>query len=353
MPYTRPLRLYYERHGAGEPLLLITGFGLSARIFEPLLGPYAERFECILYDHRGSGRSQTPLRPTSMPELAADAARLLDELGIESAHVYGASMGGMVAQELALRFPERVRGLVLGCTSPGGPWAIRPTLAELGALAGAMTGAFREPGRPILGSALFSPEFRREHPERVRELLKLFAAHRARPHGVAWHWWASVYHDTVARLGQVQAPTLVMHGERDGLAPIGNARLLAERIPDAELAIVPRAGHAYALEEPEASYELFRDWFTCRSPIPAGRPRRGLLARAEPATRPLGLPIGAVRTGRSLIGVATGRLRRPARTGAPRTDLGGQPDGSAAAGAASSPGADRVPAAASASAITR
>src|SRR4051812_50164197 len=107
-----------------------------------------------------------------MPELAADAAEVLDRLGIPAAHVYGVSMGGMIAQELAIRFPERVRGLVLGGTTPGGPRAVRPTVRELAALG---DGGARRRG---LGGALFSPEFRREHPERGRALLPYFARHR-------------------------------------------------------------------------------------------------------------------------------------------------------------------------------
>jgi pimeloyl-ACP methyl ester carboxylesterase len=223
--------LAYERHGSGEPLLLITGFAISAAVFDPVLDLYASRFDCIRYDNRGSGRSDSPLWPTSMPELAHDAVRLLDALGIPSAHVYGVSMGGMIAQELAIRHPERVRGLVLGATTPGGPRAVRPARAELTALGAAATKALSQPGRPWLGAMLFSPEFRRDQPERTRELLGHFAAHRARPRGIAAHWWASVYHDTVSRLGQIQAPTLVMHGARDAISPVANARLLAERIP--------------------------------------------------------------------------------------------------------------------------
>ena len=102
----------------------------------------------------------------------------------------------------------------------------------------------------------------------------------------------------------------MLHGDRDAMAPLGNARLLAERIPDAELAIVRGAGHAYALERPEESYEVLAAWLDRREPIPAGRPRRGVTARAEPLTRALGLPIGAARTGASLVGLATDRLRR-------------------------------------------
>jgi len=311
VPYAlRRPRLYYERHGAGEPLLLITGFTISAAVFDPVLDLYSERFECLTYDNRGSGRSGSPLRLTSVPELAADAAHLLDALGVSSAHVYGLSMGGMIAQELAIRFPERVRGLILGGTTAGGPRAVRPALRELAVLAGATVGALREPGRPWMAAALFSPEFRREHPEEVRALLTHFTRHRARPQGYAAHWWASVYHDTVSRLGRIRAPTLVMHGEHDAMSPLGNARLLADRIPDAELVVVPDAGHAYALERPEESFSLLTDWLDRRGPISAGRPRTGLGPRLEPFTRPLGLHVGALRTGRSLVGLAGDRARR-------------------------------------------
>jgi len=306
MPHTagRP-SLWYERRGSGAPLLLITGFGISGAVFEPVLDRYAERFSCIVFDNRGSGRSQAPLRPTSMPELAADAVGLLDELGIASAHVYGVSMGGMIAQEVALRFPERVRGLVLGCTSPGGPRAVRPTFRELRAVATAAAGAPRSPVDSTLAAVLFSERFRRDEPERAHFLLEHFRRHLPAAQGVAAQLLASVFHDTVSRLDQVQAPTLVLHGERDVMAPLGNARMLAERIPNAELAIVPGAGHAYALERPDVSFNLFASWYARHAPIAPGVARRGLTARVEPVTRALGLPIGAARTGASLLARAT------------------------------------------------
>src|SRR3954453_9486988 len=162
-------RLYFERHGRGEPLLLITGFTISSAVFEPVLDLYTPRLECIVFDNRGSGRSSAPLL-TSMPELAADAAGLLRALGLDSAHVYGLSMGGMIAQELAIRFPERVRGLVLGGTTPGGPRAARPTRRELRALGAAAATGRHDSERSWLAGWLFSDDFRREQPERVREL---------------------------------------------------------------------------------------------------------------------------------------------------------------------------------------
>jgi pimeloyl-ACP methyl ester carboxylesterase len=213
---------------------------------------------------------------------------VLRSLGHDSAHVYGISMGGMVAQELALRFPERVRGLVLAATTPGGPRAVRPAAAEL-----------------ARGRFLFSPAFRREHPERVRELVRYF---ELRPSALWAHWWATVYHDTVSRLGQIQAPTLVMHGGEDVMSPVENARLLASKIPEAELVIVPGAGHAFPLERPRESFETVAHFLDRE--IAPGRRRTGVVARAEPLTRAFGLPIGAARTGASLAGLAAERLRR-------------------------------------------
>jgi dienelactone hydrolase len=143
----------------------------------------------------------------------------------------------------------------------------------------------------------------------VRKLLRHFAAHRAPAHGVSAQLWATVYHDTVSRLPAIQAPTLVMHGAKDAMAPLANARLLATRIPDAELVIIHGAGHAYALERPEESFTALTSWLDRREPIPPGRARSGMAARAEPLTRALGLPIGAARTGASLAGLAADRLR--------------------------------------------
>jgi 3-oxoadipate enol-lactonase len=314
MPYAlNAPRLWYERHGSGEPLLLITGFTISSAVFEPVLPLYAERYECLLYDNRGSGRSGAPPVLTSMPELAADAARLLDALDIDSAHVFGLSMGGMIAQELAIRFPERVRGLILGGTTPGGPRAIRPALRELKALAASAAKGLNSNTRPWLAEWLFSQEFREREPERVTELLEHFDRHRAPRHGALAQLWASIYHDTYSRLGNVQAPTLVLSGEEDRMTPIDNARLLAERIPDAEVRIVPRSGHAFLLERPEETFSLMTGWLDERSPIAAGRPHGALTAAAEPVTRAFGLPLGAMRTGASLVAAGADKVRRRAK----------------------------------------
>jgi pimeloyl-ACP methyl ester carboxylesterase len=259
------MALYHERHGAGEPLLLITGWTISAAVFEPVIEAYAEHFECIAYDHRGSARSGgSP--PTSMAALADAAASLLTALRIPRAHVYGVSMGGMVAQELALRHPDRVCGLVLGGTTPGGPFAPRLGPGDVLAIA---RGGMEERG--LRGPLLFSPGFRREQPERVRELVRYFTAHRSSVAAIGAQTFASATFSAVSRLGRLRAPTLVMHGECDRLVPLAASKLLAARIPGAELAVVPGAGHAYALEAPQESLDLLLDWRERR--LSRSRPR--------------------------------------------------------------------------------
>ncbi len=243
---------------------------------------------------------------TSIPELAGDAVRLLDALGIDSAHVYGLSMGGMIAQEVALRFPDRVRALVLAGTTHGGPRAALPSPRIAAARASRGTPAALR--AELVGRALFTPGFREREPELVRRYLGLLGQHRSSARGMVSHLTAATYHDTRARLGRITAPTLVLHGAQDELTPPANARLLARAIPGATLELVPDAGHAYLLERPEISHALFTDWLASISPVPAGLPLSGLGARSEPLTRALGLQVGMLRTARSLAAVRARRL---------------------------------------------
>ena len=294
-------RLHVEREGSGEPLLWITGFAISSEIFSPVISTYAAGYDCIRYDNRGAGRSPAPWRVTSIPELAGDAVRLLDALGLASAHVYGLSMGGMVAQEMAIRFPDRVRALVLGGTTHGGPRAVLPSPRVAAALTSRSAPAAVR--AELVGRALFSESFRLREPQLARTYLGLLAQHRTSARGLVSHLTASAYHDTRARLGRISAPTLVLHGGEDALTPVGNARQLARAIPDASLVVLPGVGHGYLLERPDEAHRAFDSWLGSRSPVPAGPPLSGLAATAEPVTRHLGLQVGMLRTARSLTAV--------------------------------------------------
>lgn len=299
-------RLHVERSGTGEPLLWITGFAISSEVFASGIDRYTGSFDCIRYDNRGAGRSPAPWRPTSIPELAADAVHLLDALGVDSAHVYGLSMGGMVAQEMAIRFPHRVRALVLGATSHGGPRAVLPSPRVAAALG--TRGAPAQLRARLVARALFSERHRSEHAAEVAGHLRALATHPSSVRGVLSHLTASTWHDTRARLHRIVAPTLVLHGGADELTPVANARLLADAIPDATLEVLPGVGHGYLLEAPEESHHRFSRWLAARSPVSSGPPPTGLGARAEPVTRHLGLQAGALRTAASLL---AGPPRRP------------------------------------------
>src|SRR4051794_19933491 len=126
MPYADNdgTRIYWEEHGSGEPLLLIMGLGYTLDMWYRTTPVFAEHYRVIVFDNRGVGRSDVPPGPYALSLMASDAARVMDAAGVESAHVFGVSMGGMIAQEFALRYPARVRSLVLGCTTCGGPQAV-------------------------------------------------------------------------------------------------------------------------------------------------------------------------------------------------------------------------------------
>lgn len=247
MPYAlqRP-RLHFERTGAGEPLLCITGFTISSAVYEPVLPLWSTEYECITYDNRGSGRSGVPRWTTSMPELAADAARLLDALGVSSAHVFGISMGGMIAQELAIGFPERLLSLTSIMSTTGDPKLPGPTRAAMRLLLASPPRSREEfLGRysatwNLLRAGSF-PEDEVKDPQRAertwdrgndpagagRQLRAIFASG-----------------DRTARLAAVKVPALVIHGEVDPLVRPAAGKATAAAIPGAKLVMIPRMGHA-------------------------------------------------------------------------------------------------------------
>ena len=251
--------LHYLRRGEGEPLLLIMGMsGTHLSWGDPFLDELARDFEVITYDHRGVGRSSRVDGPFTLVELADDAAALLGELGIERAHVTGVSMGGMVAQELALRHPERVRTLVIGCSYAGGEGsaltgpATAQRLAE-GWFSGDQERALRT-GWEINVSRAFarrSDEYERwkEHVLALRVPLAV----------IQLQLQAIAPHDTSARLGEISVPTLVVHGTEDEMLPAANSRVIASRIPGARLEELEGVGHLFWWEQPERSAELIRE----------------------------------------------------------------------------------------------
>jgi 3-oxoadipate enol-lactonase len=260
-------RLHYVRQGSGEPLLLIQGLSANHLHWgEEFLGLLDDDFELIAYDNRGIGHSSRTTDPFTVRDLADDAAGLLEALEIESAHVMGVSMGGMVAQELALGHPERVRTLTLGCTYAGGEGSaltdpqVIEHLAEL-----FMLGRTEEALRAGF-SYNVSPDFAAD--PRNFELAKRVAAELPASLDIMLLQVQAVSsHDTSQRLGDISVPTLVIHGTEDQMLSVSNARQIAERIPGARLEVMEGVGHAFWWERPERSAELVRELAaTARTP---------------------------------------------------------------------------------------
>ena len=251
MPYVRTADgadLYYEARGAGERvLLLLAGQANTHRWWEVARPDFDPYFRTVTLDWRGTGHSAKPDTDTySTRGFAADALAVLDATGAGRVDVYGTSMGGRVAQWLAADHPGRVRRLVLGCTSPGGPHAVErgPDVRR------ALADPDPEVARRALLDLMYTPGWRRTHPGPYHTLGDPhMPAHSRRR-----HLRASARHDAWDALPRITAPTLVVHGTDDVLNPTANAPLLADRIPDARLHWIPGARHAYFEESrPQSS----------------------------------------------------------------------------------------------------
>jgi 3-oxoadipate enol-lactonase len=252
------LELSYERGGCGPPLLAIIGMsGTLSSWGEAFLEPLRAHFEVLVYDHRGTGGSSRMEAPFTIADLAADAAGLLDALGLDSVHVLGISMGGMVAQELALAHPARVRTLALGCTYCGGEGSALAPPAVGARLAEAVRSGERELAIRTGWEICVAPR-RREDAELYAAYRDLALRRRVARTVILAQLRAIAAHDTSARLCELRMPTLIVHGELDDLIPVGNAHVLAGHLPAAELRILADAGHLFFWEEPLRSAELVR-----------------------------------------------------------------------------------------------
>lgn len=249
------IEMYYEAHGPtalpggqAEPLLLIMGLGACAASWEMQIPDFSREHLVIAFDNRGAGRTDKPDRPYTMPQMADDAAGLLDHLEVEAAHVFGMSMGGMIAQELALRHPKRVRALVLGGTMAGGPRAIMagPQLIQQWASTALLPlEQAVERGLHFLYSEQFIAGNRNRLVKRALEM-----AHLQPPlDALRRQLMAVLQFNSHSRLADIKAPTLVVSGTDDRIVPPENSRILAERIPGAELLQYEGAGHGFLVEK--------------------------------------------------------------------------------------------------------
>jgi pimeloyl-ACP methyl ester carboxylesterase len=246
------IELHVEEHGTGFPLLLIQGLGWSKWGSRAQIADYAKRRRVLAFDNRGTGLSPKPPGPYSIEELADDAASVLDDRGLAAADVYGHSMGGFIALTLALRRPQLVRSLVLVGTGPGGLDHVPLPQATLDAWLAAAGLPAEEAIRRTLPTS-FTPGWVEDHPDEYEE----WVVARLDPPTPPECWWAQFrgsrgYVEQGVPVETIRAPALVVHGELDHVIPVENGRLLAARLPDAELVVLPGQAHVPMLEEPRA-----------------------------------------------------------------------------------------------------
>jgi pimeloyl-ACP methyl ester carboxylesterase len=250
--------IYYKIKGEGKPLLMITGYSGNSDGWDNLIPrsePLSKHFKVIIFDNRGTGRSSSPEGPYSIKTMANDAAKLLDYLSIEKAHILGSSMGGAIAQEVAINHPEKVDKLVLFCTTPGGELRQDPMQKEatekLSWMFSPPKGKTQNDVLNDLLEIVYYPDYLREHRDRI---ISSVSKYPTVPATLEKQYVALWEHDTSDRLSSIEAPTLVIHGEDDLLLFPNGGRLIAKNIPDAKLLMYEKAGHSVFEEKWDTIY---------------------------------------------------------------------------------------------------
>jgi 3-oxoadipate enol-lactonase len=233
------ITMYYEVHGEGEPLVMICGAGAGLELFYKRIPTFSQEYRLVLFDNRGAGRSDRPDMTYTTKLMSDDLAGLLDAIGIDSAHINGISMGGMIAQHFALGYPKRVRSLILTVTYCGGPHSIMSPLADMAD----MYKLTPEEATETMLRWFVTEEFINKNPSLFQQLIAFMVEHPLVHGDLPKHTQAIATHDTYERLPEIRVPTLIIAGDADRIIPVENARILASRIPNAELVILKNAGH--------------------------------------------------------------------------------------------------------------
>jgi len=259
MPYVDidTTKIYWEEHGAGEPLLLIMGLGGTIKEWHRLLPELSAKYRVITFDNRGVGETSASDEAFSIPLMASDAKAVLDAANVESAHVLGMSMGGMIAQEFALNYPEKTRSLILSVTACGGAEAIPANPAVYFALQGR---GVRTPEDAFWAMAPFIYDA-----NTPREIISEDLAAREGKFTKSADFMRQLqaimtWQGTHSRLSNIKVPTLVLHGKGDQLIPCANSKILADRIPNAKLVELDNASHIFMTDQPEKSVETILEF---------------------------------------------------------------------------------------------
>jgi len=253
------LKLFYETEGDGEPVVLIPGFAAGRWIWFKQTTDLSREFRVIVFDPRGVSASDKPEGSQTIGLLADDISHLLQTIGIESAHIVGASFGGFVAQEFALKYPAMTRKLVLCCTSFGGPNHMAPERETLMALASTKGLNSEERMRANLLLA-FTPEYLQTQTAEVDRVVHLRAENEVPEHIYMSQLQAAISFNAEARVKQIMSPTLVLSGDADVIVPVQNSRNLAAKIPGAQLRIIEGASHTFFIERAEEFNQIVREF---------------------------------------------------------------------------------------------
>ncbi|MEM2213892.1 MAG: alpha/beta hydrolase [Candidatus Nezhaarchaeales archaeon] len=248
MPKVRvgDVNIYYEIKGEGNPLVMIMGLAGNLDWWDPkMISEFSKHFKLILFDNRGAGRSDMGQKPFSIKLFADDTVGLMDALGISKANVLGFSMGGMIAQELVLNYPERVEKLVLCSTFCGARRGVLPPPQPV-----PLDDLAENPRKVMefMAKTIFTEEFINNNPQAFEDMIQRMLKAPITKEAFIQQFYAIMQFDTHDRLPQIKVPTLIVHGKKDILLPVENATILASTIPNAKLIILEKSGHGLAEE---------------------------------------------------------------------------------------------------------
>jgi pimeloyl-ACP methyl ester carboxylesterase len=239
--------IYYEVHGRGDPLVMIMGLRRNIEWWYHQIPALSEHFSVIVFDNRGAGRSAKPPMDYSIQLFADDTAALMESLDIDHAHVLGISMGGYIAQELAINHPHKVADLVLGCTSCGGKKAVMMSEDRMAKF----TAIDNLPPEQILQKDMdifFSDGYIAGNKKAIAEFSEISMRYYQPADAFERQFAACLQHDTVARLDRIYQPALIMTGDDDPLVPPENSFILKKLLPEARLSVFPKGRHCFFME---------------------------------------------------------------------------------------------------------
>lgn len=258
------IEIYYEAHGEGDPLVLIMGLRRNVEWWYRQIPTLSKHFEVLVFDNRGAGRTDKPKMDYSIRLFADDTAGLMEALGIREANILGVSMGGYIAQELALNYQNRVKRLVLGCTGAGGERAVLASperLVKFTANEGLTPEEILKKDMDIY----FSDEYIKRNQEKIEEFVEISLRYYQPPDAFERQFAACLRHDTSNRLSRIDVPTLILSGDDDPLVPPENSKILNALIPRSELAFFPGKRHCFFIEEADRFNQMVTAFLQLKS----------------------------------------------------------------------------------------